>query len=88
MQPLAQRVQNLRQNDIRAVTKMVHAVDGINLGQGICDMPVPDLIKQGAHRAIDDDRSVYAHYPVIKRLRYSLFEKIPSYNRMPPNNTD
>ena len=55
MKPLASRTDALRQSDIRAVTFAVNAVDGINLGQGICDLPTPDPIKAGAHDAIDGD---------------------------------
>ena len=53
MKPLASRTDALRQSDIRAVTFAVNAVDGINLGQGICDLPTPDPIKAGAKAAID-----------------------------------
>lgn len=50
MKPLSSLAENLHQSDIRAVTVRVNAVNGINLGQGICDMPAPDAIKEAARR--------------------------------------
>ena len=48
---LADRAASLRQSDIRAVTQRVKEVGGINLGQGVCDLPTPQPIKDRAHRA-------------------------------------
>jgi aminotransferase len=42
---------------------------GINLGQGICDQPVPDSVKQAAKSAIDLDRSIYSKFEGIDPLR-------------------
>ena len=35
------------------ITRACNAVGGINLGQGICDLPTPEAIKTGAKAAID-----------------------------------
>ncbi|PSQ94961.1 MAG: pyridoxal phosphate-dependent aminotransferase, partial [Bacteroidetes bacterium SW_11_64_17] len=59
---VASRAAALEQSDIRAVTQQVKAVGGINLGQGVCDLPTPEPIKARAHQAIRDDASVYSHY--------------------------
>ena len=69
MKSLASRTDALHQSDIRAVTFAVNRVGGINLGQGICDLPTPDPIKQGAIAAIEGDKSIYTAYNGIKRLR-------------------
>jgi len=45
MKPLANRTEDLIQSNIRAVTLMLDEVGGINLGQGICDMPTPEPLK-------------------------------------------
>jgi aminotransferase len=79
----ATRAQPLEQSDIRAVTQRVNAVDGINLGQGICDLPTPEPLKAGAHRAISDDESIYSHYAGIEPLRRAILEKEQSYNEVP-----
>ena len=86
--PLASRTDALRQSDIRAVTFAVNAVDGINLGQGICDLPTPDPIKQGAHAAIDGDKSIYTAYAGIAKLRAGIAEKARSYNGLPVRSDD
>jgi len=52
MKPLAERTNELKQSNIRAITLLLQGRDGINLGQGICDMPTPDAIKRGAHAAL------------------------------------
>lgn len=83
MRPLATRTDTLRQSDIRAVTFAVNRVNGINLGQGICDLPTPDPIKQGAIAAIEGDQSIYTAYNGINRLRDPILEKIKSFNNIP-----
>ncbi len=86
--PLARRTEPLRQSDIRAITKMVLAVDGINLGQGICDLPTPDPIKKRAQEAIEQNKSIYTHYAGIKQLRTQILEKVQSYNGIPASSPD
>lgn len=83
MKPLSKVTQGLTQSDIRSVTARVNAVNGINLGQGICDLPVPDAIKEGAKSAIDNDRSIYAPYAGIEPLKEHIVEKIRSFNNIP-----
>ncbi len=83
MKPLASRTDALRQSDIRAVTFAVNRVNGINLGQGICDLPTPDPIKQGAIAAIENDKSIYTAYNGISDLRQPILEKVQSFNRIP-----
>ena len=85
---LAQRTNHLQQSNIRAVTDQVNAVDGINLGQGICDLPTPERIKQRTQQAIADDKSIYSHYAGIKSLRAGILEKMQSYNGLPATSVD
>ncbi|MCH8276002.1 MAG: pyridoxal phosphate-dependent aminotransferase, partial [Bacteroidetes bacterium] len=88
MKSLADRTNDLFQSNIRAVTLMLKGSNGINLGQGICDMPTPEPIKDGAKRAIDEDRSIYSYYGGIDRLRSALVDKSISYNRIPVSDPD
>jgi len=56
-------------------------VDGINLGQGICDLPtLPELI-EGATEAIREGRSTYSRFEGIDLLRGKIARKISSFNR-------
>lgn len=84
MKPLAQRTADLRQSDIRAITFAVNAVDGINLGQGICDLPVPRPLQEGAVDAISDDgTAIYTAYNGVRALRERIAEKASSFNKLP-----
>lgn len=88
MKELARRTNKLVQSDIRAITSMVKGLDGINLGQGICDMPVPDAVKQAMHRAVDEEPSIYTHFAGIEMLRSAIREKAERYNGLPSTSDD
>jgi aminotransferase len=88
MKPLSDRTRHLFQSDIRAITFAVNRVDGINLGQGICDMPTPDPIKEAAKEAIDADKSIYTSYAGIGKLRAAILEKARTFNRIPADSPD
>lgn len=88
LKPLARRTAGLVQSDIRAITQMVNAVDGINLGQGICDLPTPDPIRAGAQRAIEENRAIYSHFAGIEALRSSILKKVQTYNCIPATSID
>ncbi|NND72589.1 MAG: pyridoxal phosphate-dependent aminotransferase [Rhodothermales bacterium] len=83
MKQLATRTDALEQSGIRAISKLINEVDGINLGQGICDMPVPTPIKSAAHAAIDGDESIYSHFAGVRELRSRIAAKIRTYNKIP-----
>ena len=85
---LAARADGLQQSGIRAVTRRVSEVDGINLGQGVCDLPTPEPIKARAHQAIRDDASIYSHYAGIEPLRRAILEKEQAYNTVPATSPD
>jgi len=86
--PLAKRTALLQQSNIRAVTDQVAAVDGINLGQGVCDLPTPERIKQRTQQAVADDQSIYSHYAGIETLRSGILRKMQSYNGLPATSID
>lgn len=83
MRPLSHRTHDLAQSDIRAITMLVNAVGGINLGQGICDMPTPEPIKRAAEAAIEGDHSIYSSYAGIRPLREAILRKARAYNGIP-----
>ncbi len=88
MKPLADRAQDLVQSNIRAVTLMLKDSGGINLGQGICDMPTPKPIKEAAKKAVDSNLSIYSYYGGILPLRETLVQKAASYNGIPVQSPD
>ena len=79
----ARRVQGLVQSDIRKMSRRCMEVGGVNLGQGICDQPTPELVKAAAKSAIDDDRSIYSKYEGIDELRRAIARKMAAYNKLP-----
>ena len=86
--PIATRAEPLEQSDIRSVTQRVEAAGGINLGQGICDLPTPQPIRTRAKQAIDADHSIYSHYAGIEPLRRAILEKERAYNDVPASSPD
>ena len=46
------RVSDLTQSYIRRMTRECNRVGGINLGQGICDLPTPPEILEASAEAI------------------------------------
>jgi aminotransferase len=85
---IAERAKPLEQSDIRSVTQRVEAAGGINLGQGICDLPTPQPIRARAKQAIDADHSIYSHYAGIEPLRRAILEKEQAYNEVPAASPD
>ena len=79
----ADRIEGLQQSDIRRMSLECAKVDGINLGQGICDQPVEPVIKQAAIQAIQEDRSIYTRLDGIDELRHRIAKKVRDYNKVP-----
>lgn len=86
--PLARRTEALRQSDIRALTTLINTYGGINLGQGICDLPTPAPIRAGAEAAIEAGQSTYSHYAGIEPLREAILLKARRYNGLPAESPD
>jgi len=76
----SRRIKDLVQSDIRRMTRECEKVGGINLGQGICDQPTPDEIKQASIEAIRSDRNTYSKFEGIDELRQLIAGKMASYN--------
>jgi len=79
----ARRIQDLVQSDIRRMSRENERAGGINLGQGICDQPTPDLIKDETIGAIRADRNAYSRLEGIDPLRAAIAAKMASYNNVP-----
>jgi aminotransferase len=73
---LSARLSNLVISDIRAMSRASDAVGGINLGQGICDLPTPPSVARGAIEAIEANKVVYTLPEGIAPLRAGVAEKI------------
>ncbi len=73
---IARRLQDLAQSDIRRMTRECERVQGINLGQGICDLPTPQLVREGAIQAIRENRSTYSFAEGARELREAIARKL------------
>lgn len=78
--PIANRVQNVHQSDIRRFSAICAAMNGVNLSQGVCDQPAPDVVKAAAKGAIDDDQAVYTNLRGIVELRQAIADKMGDFN--------
>lgn len=80
MNQINDRLRGLVQSDIRRMSRECERVGGINLGQGICDLPtIPELV-DGACDAIRASKATYSKYEGIDLLREKIARKIESFN--------
>lgn len=77
---LAARVRDARQTDLRRLSARCQEIGGINLSQGVCDLPAPQEVKDAAHRAIDADRAMYTNLAGIAELRAVIADKLRRFN--------
>jgi aminotransferase len=76
----ANRLKGLVQSDIRRMTRECERVGAINLGQGVCDLPTPPLVRDGAIAAILARKSTYSHPEGILELRQAIARKLEARN--------
>jgi len=79
-QPIAERVRTIRQSDIRRFSAICAAMKGVNLSQGVCDQPAPDVVKNAAKAAIDHDHATYTNLRGIAELRQAIAKKMRAFN--------
>ena len=63
------------QSEIRAMTQECDRLGGVNLAQGVCDTEVPEVVAEGAIRAIRDGLNIYTRMDGIARLRHAIAAK-------------
>ncbi len=79
----SKRISNLVQSDIRAMTQECIRVGGINLGQGLCELPTPDCVVRGAQEALAvNEKSVYSPPEGILELRQEISKKLLRQNHI------
>jgi aminotransferase len=80
MTQISARLKGLVQSDIRRMSRECERVGGINLGQGICDLPtIPELV-EGATEAIAGSKATYSKFEGIDPLREKIARKIERFN--------
>ena len=74
---------NTQSSLLRSITLEVDAVGGINLGQGVCNLPVPDLLIEAAQKALIDGHNRYTPAQGILSLREVLSHRLKSERKIP-----
>ncbi len=80
MPHLSQLTKGLSQSGIRKASTRCREIGGINLGQGICDIPIHNDIKEAASRALFDNKNIYGACEGLMPLREKVTEKISNFN--------
>jgi aminotransferase len=68
---------------LREISLRVAAVNGINLGQGVCQTPPPPEVLEAAKKAVSDGHNRYAPAQGIAELREALAKKFVEFNCLP-----
>lgn len=82
MLKVSEVTRNLKQSDIRNASARCNQIGGINLGQGICDLPIIELLKSSAIKAINGDKNIYSPCEGIYELREAIAKKLNSFNNI------
>ena len=68
------------QSEIRSMTVECDAVGGVNLAQGVCDTPLPEVVEEAAIQAIRDGYNIYTRLDGVTVLRQAIAEKLERHN--------
>ena len=77
---ISDRLGGLVQSDIRRMSRECERIGGINLGQGICDLPTIPEVAEGAIEAIESHRATYSRLEGIDILREKIARKVGAFN--------
>ena len=69
-------------NPLRALTEVISRVPGgINLGQGVCELPTPAPLRDAAAAAVAGEQAqTYTHYAGLPELRAAIARKLRDWN--------
>lgn len=79
---LSRRAARTVQSEIRAMSVACEKVQGINLAQGVCDTEVPEPVREGAKRAMDQGINSYTRAEGLAPIRQAIAEKMRRFNRI------
>ncbi len=77
---LSQIAPRIIQSEIRSMTVECDAVGGVNMAQGVCDTPLPEVVMEAAIQAIRDGYNIYTRLDGVAVLRQAIAEKLEHYN--------
>ena len=70
------------QSEIRNMSIECERAGGINLSQGVCDLPVPAVVRRGAQAAVDAGINTYTRYDGLAELRQAIAHKQKRFTGM------
>jgi aminotransferase len=70
----------VEKSDIRVMSVECERVGGLNLSQGVCDTPVPEIVRRAAQDAIDAGVNAYTRHDGVTELRTAIARKLRAYN--------
>jgi aminotransferase len=79
---------SLDASDIRRMTDECERAGGLNLGQGICDLPAPPAVTHAAMQAIERHANTYASARGVEGLRRAIAEKLLRDNHLSADPVD
>ncbi len=81
----AHRYGELRQSEIRRMTLECERVGGINMAQGLCDIPIPDCVRDAGVAAMQRETQPYSSAAGIPELRHALARRLERDNGLHPD---
>jgi aminotransferase len=79
---IGNRLEWVKQSEIRNMSIECEKHGGINLSQGVCDLEVPSIVAQGAKQAIDDGINAYTRYDGLNELRRAIAKRQKAFSGM------
>jgi len=76
----AARIRSLVHSYIRRMSRECDRLGGVNLGQGICDLPTHDEVRLRTIEAIESQQNTYSPCEGASVLREAVAEKMRAYN--------
>ena len=78
----SRRASRIVQSEIRVMSIECERIKGINLAQGVCDTPVPAMVREGARRAMERGINSYTRAEGLAELRRAVADKMRRFNHL------
>jgi aminotransferase len=73
---ISKRGKHISQSEIRSMSIECIRLQGINMAQGVCDLPVPESVLRGAKLAMDNGYNIYTASEGLPEPRQAIAEKM------------
>jgi aminotransferase len=76
----SQRAARTQQSEIRVMSIECEKIKGLNMAQGVCDTPVPEVVREGARRAMERGVNTYTRAEGLPEIRRAVADKMRRFN--------